>query len=80
MVVNLGEKHGIEKGHVLAISKAGEITTDPYARKDQEELVSLPDAHTADAMVFRVFHNLSYVFILDANRPVRSGDIVTSRQ
>jgi LysM repeat protein len=79
VVANLGEKHGIEKGHVLAISRAGKLASDPYARKGQEELVALPNDHTADAIVFRVFNNLSYLFILDANRPVRNGDIVTAQ-
>jgi LysM repeat protein len=79
IAVNLGKNQGIEKGHLLAISRAGEIVTDPYAKKGQEETVALPSDHTADALVYRVFDNLSYLFILDANRPVRNGDIVTAR-
>lgn len=80
VAVNLGEKDGIEKGHVLAIDRAGGLATDPYAREDQTKVVTLPNDHTADAIVFRVFNNLSYLFILDANRPVRNGDIVSSRE
>jgi hypothetical protein len=79
IAVNLGKNQGIEKGHLLAISRAGEIVTDPYAKEGQEETVTLPNDHTADALVYRVFDNLSYLFVLDANRPVRNGDIVTTR-
>lgn len=78
VVSNLGEKQGIEKGHVLSINKAGRTITDPYADEEQEELVTLPDERSADAIVYRVFENLSYLFILDASRPVRKGDFVTN--
>ena len=40
--------------------------------------MSLPNERSADAIVYRVFDNLSYLFILDANRPIRHGDIVTN--
>ncbi len=79
VAVNLGKTHGIEKGHLLAISRTDELVTDPHARKGQEELVSLPNDHTANAIAFRVFNDLSYLFVLDANRPVRNADIVTTR-
>ncbi|MDW3095981.1 MAG: LysM peptidoglycan-binding domain-containing protein [Gammaproteobacteria bacterium] len=78
VVTNIGTQHGIEKGHVLAISRAGNTVVDPYAEETQDEMVALPNEQTADAIVFRVFEGISYLFILDANRPVRTGDIVTS--
>ena len=78
VVANVGKNQGIEKGHVLAINKAGRLTSDPYAEKGQEEMVQLPNERSADAIVFRVFNNLSYLFILDANRPVREGDLVNT--
>ena len=78
VVANVGEQHGIEKGHVLAINKAGRTVSDPYADEGQEETVTLPSERSADAIVYRVFDNLSYLFILDANRPVRNGDNVSN--
>ena len=78
VVASVGEQHGIEKGHVLAINKAGRTVNDPYAEKNQEEKVKLPSERSADAIVYRVFDNLSYLFILDANRPVRHGDLVSN--
>lgn len=79
VVTNLGEQQGIEKGHVLAINKAGRTVTDSYAEEEQEKLVTLPSERSADAIVYRVFDNLSYLFILDSNRPIRHGDIVSAQ-
>ena len=78
VVADVGEQQGIEKGHVLAINKAGRTVTDAYAENNQEEQVTLPSERSADAIVYRVFDNLSYLFILDANRPVRNGDLVSN--
>ena len=78
VVANVGMQQGIEKGHVLAINKDGRTVTDVYAEGNQTEKVTLPSERSADAIVYRVFDNLSYLFILDANRPVRNGDLVSS--
>lgn len=78
VVANVGMQQGIEKGHVLAINKAGRTVSDVYAEANQAEKVTLPSERSADAIVYRVFDNLSYLFILDANRPVRNGDLVSS--
>ena len=78
VVANVGHQQGIQKGHILAINKAGRTVSDPYAEKEQEELVTLPNERSADAIVYRVFDNLSYLFILDANRPIRNGDLVSN--
>ncbi len=78
VATNLGKNHGLEKGHVLTINKAGRLVTDDLAKKGQDKNVMLPNEPSADAIVFRVFDNLSYLFIMDANRPVREGDLVNS--
>jgi LysM repeat protein len=78
VVADVGSQQGIEKGHVLAINKSGRTVSDSYADKGQEESVTLPSERSADAIVYRVFDNLSYLFILDANRPVRNGDSVSN--
>ena len=78
VVSNVGKDQGLEKGHVVTINKAGELVRDSHAKASQTEDVRLPNEPTADAIVFRVFDNISYLFILDANRPVRTGDIISS--
>ena len=47
-----------------------------FADQDQPDQVVLPDEETAVALVFRIFEQVSYAFILNANRPVRLGDKV----
>lgn len=76
VVTNIGKQQGIEKGHVVSINKSGRAIIDPHAKEGQEEQLQLPDEQSADAMVFRVFDQISYLFILDAYRPVHIGDIV----
>ena len=80
VAVNIGKQQGLEKGHVLAINKAGNKVPDPYKRVKtrQEDLIQLPSEKSADAVAFRVFDRISYLLILDASRPVRNGDAVTA--
>ncbi len=78
VVSNVGRDQGLEKGHVVSINKLGLLEKDSYAKAGQSEYVQLPNERSAEAIVFRVFDNISYLFILDANRPVRTGDIVSS--
>lgn len=78
VVANVGQDQGLEKGHVLAINKAGRSVTDVHADKGQTEIITLPNEHSADAIVYRVFDKVSYMFILDANRPVRMGDMAAT--
>lgn len=78
VVANVGKNHGVSKGHVLSINKTGRTVIDPYAKDKHDAEVQLPNESSADAIVYRVFDNLSYLFILDANRPVRNGDLVST--
>lgn len=80
VAANVGKQQGLEKGHVVAINKAGDAVTDPYntEKRKKDELIQLPSEKGADAIVFRVFDRISYLFILDANRPIRNGDLVTT--
>ena len=80
VVTNLGDRNGIEKGNVVNISHAGRIVEDRFADRNQQKEVKLPDAPAADAIIFRTFDKLSYAFILDAQRPIKVGDIVTNPQ
>ena len=78
VVANVGKNKGLSKGHVLTINKAGRTVNDPYAKDKNDAQVILPNENSADAIIYRVFDNLSYLFILDANRPVRIGDLVNT--
>jgi LysM repeat protein len=77
VVTNLGERNGLAKGDVVNINHAGRVVEDRFADRNQETDVKLPDAPAADAIIFRTFDKLSYAFILDAQRPIKVGDIIT---
>ena len=76
VAMNVGTQDGIEKGNLVAIAQAGREVTDPFAGENEDLTVQLPDEDSGVAMVFRIFDRVSYAFILDANRPIRIGDVV----
>jgi hypothetical protein len=75
VVINLGEREGMEVGTVLAIDQRGEVVRDPYA-KGGTRTVKLPDHRAGLLMVFRVFERVSYGLIVDTSRAVKLYDIV----
>lgn len=75
VVINLGERQGIDIGTVLAIDQAGPVVRDPYARKGPKH-VRLPDERAGLLMVFRVFERVSYGLIVDSTRTVHPNDYV----
>ena len=80
VAMNVGTKDGIERGNIVAIAEAGRVVRDPFAKRGQTDTVQLPHEDSGVAMVFRIFDRVSYAFIMDANRPIRVGDIVRNPQ
>jgi len=72
VVLNLGEREGLEPGNILNIWRRGELVDDPVAK----ELVRLPAEKAGLLMVFRTFEKLAYGLVLDASRPMSVGDEV----
>jgi hypothetical protein len=75
VAINRGQKDAMERGHVLALWRAGAKVID---RSDplRAEL-HLPDESHGHVLIFRVFDRVSYGLILSAQTPVRAGDLVT---
>lgn len=73
----MGTADGVGKGNVLTLAEAGARITDSRASVAGES-VRLPDEPIGRAMVFRVFDHVSYALIMNASRPVRSGDWAVS--
>jgi hypothetical protein len=70
--LNRGLRDGLEKGHVLALWRAGLAVVD---RTDPARAtLQLPDEKRGQLFVFRVFDRVSYALILDTLEPVASGD------
>lgn len=70
VVLNRGERDGLEAGSVLLINKAGEVVYDRAAG----ERVQLPAERAGTMMVFRTFEKLSYALVMRATRPLSVGD------
>lgn len=78
LVLDLGEKDGIEKGHVLAIRKRGPKVRDYLAKTREDRWINLPSEKAALVMIYRVFEHISYGLIMNAEKDVREMDIVTN--
>jgi len=72
VVLNRGEREGMEVGHVLAIFQAGATVFDQVARQN----VALPDTRAGLLMVFEVFEKASYGLVLRTSRPLKVLDKV----
>lgn len=72
VVLNRGEREGLEVGHVLAIYQSGQVVHDQI----QGDNVALPDVRAGLALVFEVFEKASYAIVLKTNRPLKVMDKV----
>lgn len=72
VVLNKGERNGLEVGQVLAVYQTGALIFDEIAKEN----VLLPDIRAGLAMVFEVFDKASYAIILKSDKPLKIGDKV----
>ncbi len=77
VVLNLGERDGMEPGYVLAIYQRGEEVRDPDKTWSWDK-VELPDERAGVLMVFRVYEKMSYALVMEAQRPLHIHDRVTN--
>ncbi|VAX00005.1 Uncharacterized protein with LysM domain, COG1652 [hydrothermal vent metagenome] len=70
VILNRGESHGMEVGHVLAIYQAGTYVRDNRTGDD----VLLPEERAGLMMVFRVFDKLSYALVMETERALKVKD------
>ncbi len=73
--INKGQRDGMERGHVLALWRAGRVDVDTTSR--DKAAMRLPDERHGTLFVFRVFERVSYALILQVQEPVRAGDRFT---
>ncbi|MDH5649936.1 MAG: LysM peptidoglycan-binding domain-containing protein [Gammaproteobacteria bacterium] len=74
VAVNLGEREGMEQGHVLQIWRHEGKHRDPVTNR----YYMRPDEKSGVMMVFRTFDRVSYALILETTQPVHVGDRVTT--
>jgi hypothetical protein len=74
--LNKGAQDGVERGHVMALWRAGRPAVDSTT-PGQRTALQLPDERHGLLFVFRVFERASYALILQVQDPVRAGDRFT---
>lgn len=74
--LNKGARDGVERGHVLALWRAGTLERD-LTQAGPAQKIRLPDERHGLLFVFRVFDRMSYALILNVNDPVTRGDRFT---
>lgn len=74
VVINQGEREGLEVGDVLEISKAGELVRDDV----KKETIQLPDERVGLLMVFRTFDKMSLGLVLKTKKALSVGDKVSN--
>lgn len=72
VVVDLGSADAVLPGQVVSINREGQRVNDPVSG----EVIQLPDERSGLAMVFRVFDQLSYALVLQAERAMTIGDSI----
>jgi hypothetical protein len=76
VTLNRGAREGLERGHVLALWRAGQAARDTTQGGPAQPL-RLPDERHGLLFVFRVFERMSYALILNVQEPVSAGDRFT---
>lgn len=76
VVLNLGEREGIEQGDVLRVNRAGDTVRDIIGGR--AEMVTMPDELAGHLLVFAVYGKVSYGLIMEAQRPMNLNDVVTN--
>lgn len=69
VMINRGQRDGIEPGHVFGIYKAPRTVT-----TSNKQQVTLPEEKVGRLMVFRVFNKASYALVLDATQAIAIKD------
>ena len=74
ITLNRGAKDGLEIGHVLALSRTGEVAA--YRSEDKNRTIKLPEERYGLALVFRVFDHVSYALVMQSTLSVHVSDAV----
>lgn len=70
VVINKGERDGVEVGHVFTVFGNARSVTDRVTK----ELVRLPGERSGMVMVFRTFDKVSYALVVKSLNPINVGD------
>jgi hypothetical protein len=74
VTVSLGEREGIEEGHVLRVMRHVGRHRDPVTKSSYR----LPDEDSGLLLVFRTFEKVSFALVMQSTRPVHINDAVVT--
>jgi len=75
VVINKGERDGMEVGHLLATFTQGDVVRDRFD-KSRSEPVQLPNERSGLLMLFKTFDRVSYGLTLESKRVIHKDDFV----
>ncbi|HHJ35862.1 MAG TPA: LysM peptidoglycan-binding domain-containing protein [Gammaproteobacteria bacterium] len=75
VIINKGERDGMEVGHLLATFTQGDTVRDRFDHR-RSEPVKLPDERSGLVMVFKTFDRVSYALTLESKRVIHKNDVV----
>jgi hypothetical protein len=75
VVINKGERDGMEVGHLLATFTQGATVYDRFDKR-RSKPIKLPDERSGLVMLFKTFDRVSYGLILESERIIRKHDFV----
>jgi hypothetical protein len=76
VVLNLGERSGVQPGDLLAIESRGNTFIDKRGSRSHQR-VKMPNTRTGVVMVFQSFEKVSYALVMESTRPIREKDFIT---
>ena len=79
VVINKGERDGMEVGHLLATFTNGDVVRDHFDKR-RSEPVKLPNERSGLVMLFKTFDRVSYALTLESKRVIRKDDFVHTPQ
>ena len=75
VALNRGAHDGMERGHVLALYKAGNMAVDTTSGRRED--IRLPDTKSGVLLVFQVYKRVSYALIVSSQDSINAGDHFT---
>ncbi|WP_088965600.1 LysM peptidoglycan-binding domain-containing protein [Vogesella sp. LIG4] len=76
VVINRGQREGVEVGHVFGIYRAPKIVSVENEGKKQD--LAMPTEKIGNMIVYRVFQKASYALVMNTSQPVFVGDKVAA--
>ena len=75
VAINLGTNQGASAGDVLSVFQKGALVQDNIG-EPKGSAVRLPSEEIGHLMVFKAFDNISYAYVLDAEAPIHTDDLL----